>query len=105
MKSLKIIIVITTLLLLPVSAVACDDYLKEIEEYVIDVCWRESLKNTGVFDIMEEDAALLLLKITQKEQVETLSNAVSTIVTKVDNLSQRKIIYRMMADICISGAE
>ncbi|MEE9159983.1 MAG: hypothetical protein V3U60_16560 [Gammaproteobacteria bacterium] len=81
------------------------DYREEIIEYVVDVCWREMIKNSDLGEYLKAGQSLLLLKLLQKKEVDEMIDAIGTMVDGENlNLSQRKIIYQLSATVCINAA-
>ncbi len=84
----------------PVQASA--DTRAEIIEYVIDPCFMQGIRDNKLDVTLGKDEALKLLKMMQRENVETMIRAVQPLVVGKE-LSVRRAVYTMGLSQCLQG--
>lgn len=86
------------------SSAETSNYRSEIMTHVFEPCWRVSIRRTGLDKQMDEEQALAVMRILQKEQVEAGMSALLPLVSGKE-WAARELLYTVSLDACLEGIE
>ena len=86
------------------SPAETSNYRSEIMNHVFEPCWRVSIRRTGLDKQMDEEQALAVMRVLQKEQVEAGMSALIPLVSGKE-WTARELLYTVSLDACLKGVE